>query len=521
MNKRFVNRLLLALSLLIILTFNSCGGNVINTMLGADVVQKETSENKSGEVYTETQVNRNNKQEQNSMTHAVLTATTAKGDRAIKRVVAQTTNQKGNPTKSFIDSLRGFTLHIKNPWATYKPGSISYESLQYAKSMVENKYGVEIEEGGYYSGYNDDLIALLMSGKEDNTIYKIHNEYFTQALSCGYIASLNKAMDISGVDFNAEWYNKGICKLMNIGNNQYGWCGYDGEYTFPYVIVYNKSKIKNAKITDPYTHYSNGTWTWETLKEYAQKLTANNCSGLVATSKTEFLSVLAAASDDSLVKIRNGVPVVNLESDGVQKSVAKLKSMIKNNLIDFGDGEAWDYSKKQFASGNAAMMLSTHDSLNEMKNSSLKDTIGIVPFPKPDERGSKYISLISPNYIDFIPSACSNENRAKMLFLRDELYRYLYTLSDRDFNYVYGDYNLDSVSLELAYSLKYDDTKYPKKIMLYSLITPYLSENRISSGIDEIFEGYGSDEKEAKITKNIQKELNTFWKNRKFKYDFN
>ena len=341
---------------------------------------------------------------------------------------------------------------------------------------------------------------------------------FAEYIDKNYLASLDKAMKISGVTFEEEWYLPDTRTYLNINNNQYGWLSYEGEYTFPYVIIYNKNLIKKSKLTDPTRLMNGGKWTWNSLSEYSKKLKQQGCVSLSSVNMTTFYSAMMAAQNKPIVTINNNIPKYNLDTQESKNSFTTLKKWMSEGLIEFYTDEEWDYPKKQFASGKVAMILGSNDTLNELKNSELKDNIGVVAFPR-YKKGQVYSNIYTPQYIDFIPKGYSAEEMAKILFIRNEMYRYAYTLSDRDFKYVYGDFNFDDETMELAYQFKYKNI-YKKIPLLDSLYKTYSDDDElqinISNCISQLF-GLSSNDNDSykQVNDEIQSKSDKFWKKHK------
>lgn len=509
--RRLIKFILVCILACLLILMTACESSKVSNII-SDIDNQKTTASTIDNNSNKTPKIRNDNEQENSTalaTRPELTITTQKGDMPIKKLIERTKSDDGNPTEEFIKNLRGFKLKILNPWPYYKCNTEPYNSAEYVKSIVERKYGVFIDESGYFEDYEEDLDEKLDNNKVDASIYKVRNVNFSKYLDKEYISSLNKAMKISGVTFKEEWYLQDTTKYLKINNNQYGWLGYDSEYAFPYLIIYNRDLFKKLNLEDPVELMKQKKWTWDKLEDYSQKLIGKfDCSGIAISDVSTFLSAMLATKNTSILSTIEGKLKYNIKSVTFKHCVQTLENWSKKAVVDLYTGEEWDYAKKQFSNGDAAMILGSNDVLNSIKNSSIK-SVGIVPFPI-ENKSDKYTTVYTPQYVDFIPKGYSVEDMAKILFIRNEMYRYAYTLSDRDFKYVYKDYKFDNSTLNRAYELKYK-SPFKKLPMLESLYVPINSDVSLSGIVQELFVNSKNDNAYKEHNDLIQKESDQFW----------
>ena len=148
-------------------------------------------------------------------------------------------------------------------------------------------------------------------------------------------------------------------------------------------IWYNKTILDRNALTDPLELYRAGTWTWETLIEYAAELTQDTDAdgnldqwGLGGNS---FLGAMMASKNTEMVTMEDGVITNNVKSADID-TVMNLLYQITNVDRSF----IWDW-QNLFRSGNLAMVYegSWITSGDEILTQMLKDgEISFVPHPK-------------------------------------------------------------------------------------------------------------------------------------------
>lgn len=375
-------------------------------------------------------------------------------------LIKRTKNARGNPTDAFVKSLKGYNLKIFYPWDPYsKHGSEVKSTMLAAEKAVEDEFGVKVTLDGKFTQYNEWLTQKLTARSADSQVYMVQDGYFVSFFQKNYLADLTTAMTQSGVNLKDPWYIQGASAFFNINHKQYAWIDYQAEYVFPLCIIYNKQHLKKAGLTEPMTLAKQGKWTWDTLVKYAKKLNQGSTIGFGTVNSTLMLEVMSQQKGASLVNVKKGKsPTTNIDNQTVKECMSQLYSWAKNDSVVniFRDAPDWKYSKTQFVKGKVSMMFGSHDTIQELAESyrDQSATFGVVQFPTP--KGTKtYKSVATPQFANFIPSQYSKE-AAKILFLRNELYRQNYVYAQRNFTYDWKRYfNNDAEVLTYACNMKY------------------------------------------------------------------
>lgn len=379
-------------------------------------------------------------------------------------LIKRTKNARGNPTDAFIKSLKGYNLKIYYPWGPYSKCSSEVKTTMLAaQKAVEDEFGVKITLEGKYEAqdvYTRWLSQKITARTAEDQVYMVQDSNFVGFFQKNYLADLTTSMATAGVDLKDPWYIQGASAFFNISNKQYAWIDYDAEYTFPLCIVYNKQHMQKAHLTEPMTLAKQGKWTWDTLVTYSKKLNSGSTIGFGTSDTTLMLEVMAQQKGTSLVSVKKGQsPTTNIDNQVVKDCLSQLYTWTKNDSVAniFRDAPDWKYPKTQFVKGKVSMLFGSHDTIQELAESyrDQSSTFGVVQFPTPTGT-TKYKNAAVPQFATFIPSQYSSAEVAKILFLRNELYRQNYVYAQRNFTYNWKRYfNNDAEVLTYACNMKY------------------------------------------------------------------
>lgn len=509
--------LMLALSFVFVLV--ACGGEdntQTPTTTAAALSAEQNSENISDTAKTnDTSAKQSGVQKTTIVTTKKVTRETD-DPRASKTadLITRTTNKKGNATAAFVKSLKGYNLKVYYPWQPESKGSVTKLKQSALDSMkaVMDEFGVTITEDGKFEGYNDALTANLTSGKVDSQVYMVQGFNYASYFKNGYLTDLTQAMNTAGVDFKDPWYVQDAIQFFNVNYKQYAWIAFDAEYVFPSIcIVYNKTLLKKARLTDPAILAKQGKWTWDTIVKYAKKLDSANVVGWGC--QYDMNPEVLAQKGTSFLKVQKGKePVSNLLDQKVKDSLATVYKWTKNGEIcDTFKDKNWTYGKIQMAAGKVALFSGGHDAIQALRtNKQTKDDFGVVQFPT--EKGTTtYTNVASPSFPCFIPTKFKKD-AAKILFLRNEMYRQNYRYAQRNFTYQWKTYFDDTEVLEYACNIKYGRNGNKTVFDWSSVCLPQNAKANFSNVVSHVYNNNG--DVQGAITKYndvINKALKDVW----------
>lgn len=442
--------LALMMAVLFALSLVACGGDEPNTkettkasgqVTNANDASDSTVTEKDGKVVTKvttkgitTKANNNNK------------VTKTQGETMPKAtagsLIQRTTNKAGNASASFVKSLKGFNLKILYPWENIYGDKKCQTTAVESINEVQKLYGVKITEEAQFNRYNESLAAELSAKKCDNHIYYAQEGNFASYFSKNYIADLTSGMREAGIDFNDPWYISNAKGFLNIDGKQYGWIAYEDEYTMPFCIVYNRNLLNKKRLTEPSVLAEQGKWTWDTLEKYAKKFENDaSVTGFYGEASPILLEAIANQYGTTLTKASRGTqPTTNITDTKVQAALTELGAWTggKKPWCETFSGKAWNFGKNQLYSGKVAMAFGTHDLIQGFASTSIKSDIGIAPFPN-KTASTTYTGVSTPQFIAFVPIV-HQKDVSKILFIRNEYYRYNYRYVQQNFQYKWENY---------------------------------------------------------------------------------
>ncbi|OJU13983.1 MAG: hypothetical protein BGN88_12755 [Clostridiales bacterium 43-6] len=391
--------------------------------------------------------------------------TSTKFGHATQAVV--TTAKVDKQFQKFLDGIKGFVLDIKNPWNGAVPGSKVYTSEYSAEKTVEQKFGVSINQTGLITNYNQAVTSSLASNEPIGDVLKCQSLDFYNYYTKNYFARLNAPMSVSRVTFQEPWYNQGAKALFNIDDKQVAWLSGKND---PYVIVYNKTMLNAAGLKDPCELVAAKQWTYDKLKEYSIKLKSASRSGLESPSPEDFMISLIDSNGGKLYRIDNTGKLFTNYNNSVSKSGMQLfYDWAKEKTVVFPTGNR-DQAYLNFAAKKTAM-LHTTGSYRSYMPGTFNDEVGLVVFPK-GPSVANYTNHTKIQYVDFIPNTYQND-AAKILFLRNELYRYNYSYWQGDFSEDGGKGLVkNSLSYQMYSNLVFGTGGYPSGMDAVSLLFP-------------------------------------------------
>lgn len=376
---------------------------------------------------------------------------------ATQSFIKRTTNKAGNASNAFIKKLKGFTLKILYPWENIYGATKSKTYYDQSMKEVEKEYGVKIKEEGKWSNYNESLASQLAAKDCTNHIYYAQGGNFASYFKKGYISDLTTAMREAAVDFNDPWYMSEAKGFLNINGKQYGWVPYEDEYTTPGFILYNKTLLSRKNLTDPAKLAAQGKWTWDTMETYAKKFDNDkSVTGMATTDAVSLVQALCTNYGTSLVKVKKGTsPTTNIDNSGVKSALNTFAEWCvgKKAWCNTFKDKAWNHAKLEFSKGKVAMIYGNQDTAQTLKSAKDNSVFGVAPFPT-KTNSKTYTNTSNAQFIAFIP-ICHQDIAAKILFVRNEYYRYTYRYADRNAKYRWETYLGDSEAIENAINIKY------------------------------------------------------------------
>ena len=256
-----------------------------------------------------------------------------------------------------------------------------------------------------------DLIAhatnSILAGDDMYDIMFLPVNANVSIVTDGYLVDLNTLPELN---LDETWWDTEINKKLTLHDKLYMASGsmnlmaYDGTWC----LYFNENMLENLQLERPYDLVKEGKWTLDKLSEYAKAAASLNgdddfsykkdgsavwgiSAHINAPSKFIF-----SAGESSVVFDENDDPVFNYGNERFYSIIDKLAVMLSGD-----DGQTLEANTDDFNAelGGYLHVFSTGRSLfatGEIKAAQtlrdMKDTFGIIPFPKYDENQENYVT---------------------------------------------------------------------------------------------------------------------------------
>jgi len=327
-----------------------------------------------------------------------------------------------------------WSLYLDYYFAEEEKGEAVNDAIYVRTSKVEEAIGIDIV--GYSNGDVDKTIPLLKStvlaGDDTFDLNLTHNSTsMTAHVSEGLIRSWE---DIPYVDMTKDYWNMNAHDTLMIDGVL---CFASNALILPDInaLFYHKGMAESFGLGDIYTLVSNGSWTWEKLREMSAvvtgdadgdgQMTADDRYGLVFELGWQDISMLTSIDEYFVTKNDAGVPELTINNEKVIGFVEMIYDMINGSKTAY----KWRYSVETdpnvggkppvaFESGYALFYLTPLSLAKTFRETELD--FGIIPLPKYDEAQDDYKTLSWSGFIT-VPMTASN---LEMIGMATELLGY-------------------------------------------------------------------------------------------------
>ena len=239
---------------------------------------------------------------------------------------------------------------------------------------------------------------------------------------------------VKSVNLSADYYDQNKNDLLDIGGIQRAAsCGLlCTPVSETAAVVFNKRILSECKLEDPYKLHAEGKWTVSKLREMAKKATKDldGVSGMSLNDQYGITTldpialaqdILAANGAYTITKTKGNNFSYNLNDEKVVNSLKYTQDWFCNDGSILMNSNQ-DTQHEQFSSGKALFYVFQLSYLEKFKD--MKDTYGIVPFPRGEE-AKDYNGLMNWNTsLMGIPSTVGEADREDVGFVFEALAYY-------------------------------------------------------------------------------------------------
>lgn len=285
--------------------------------------------------------------------------------------------------------------------STYLPSKRSGNMDLYAELFLERVEEVEKELGCEIKIINsvypsiDWLAPQIRAGKKVADLLHVEMREFVPLVSAGYVKAWS---DIPGVNVKDSNFNQGITQVSTINGKTYGVSMLKPEEV-RYCGVINKTLLKKYGV-DPdeiYKKIDNGTWTFDALLEYAQKIQKNTAfKGMAIDADPSYLiEILMAANNGRIVTMdAKGNATATYNSANVREAAQYMYDLV--HTYNLYNPKKWQADPQagpdRFVKGNVAFLFDESWVVAKKIKQNVKNfDYGMIMLPK----GSKSTGYVS------------------------------------------------------------------------------------------------------------------------------
>lgn len=316
---------------------------------------------------------------------------------------------------------------------TEEDGDIVNDAYYKRNSIIESRYNINFEQTSYLN-YEDTTKAFKQSALAQSDDFDlcrlIQRDAFAVALE-GLAATPDM---LPYVDMTKPWYIQYLNQALTIDNQAI--LAYSDEcedaFTGVLSVFFNKKLIDDLGLESPYTLVRNGTWTYDTMFEYAEK-SVNDLNGdgnfkfnedrFGFIDEVDFFlpSIWVGSNVMTVAKDENDIPFFNaLGNERFYEIVKDVNTFVntKGNFLDtfkaVNQGEQSRVEgRKSFANGYSLFHMTGFGKCLELRE--MEDDFGIVPVPKYDAEQTEYLSRIIDAWTNVALSCATDLERTSII----------------------------------------------------------------------------------------------------------
>lgn len=264
-------------------------------------------------------------------------------------------------------NLKGQTVTIMTWWPT-----LPYEKAKMDK-FTKNT-GIKIKWLYVDSAnYMQQLSALKMQGNAPDIACITAGQY-PQAIMSDYFQPITNGK----LNLNDSMYDKASMKQLAWNGKEYGVIVKGGSHVTMGLMMFNADMFKKYGVTDPYTLWKQGKWTWDTMVSTGKEIQQKSNVKAALTCEYHFFRLEQTCGEDA-VMIKNGKLVNNLSSKNYRDAYKFACNLTEKGQYKIANA---GLNRDGFMSGQAAMMVEESWALQTGERyEDCSFTIGYAPLP--------------------------------------------------------------------------------------------------------------------------------------------
>jgi len=302
-----------------------------------------------------------------------------------------------------------------------KEGNVLNEALYRRNAYIEDTYKIKIcITEKHAESVRTQLSQLLTAG---DATFDAAQPIVRDAFAAAAEGELYNLLELDELQTNAPWWDQSMISQLSLGGKLYVLSGdislQDEE--FLYAIFYNKKRITDLNLENPYTLVKEGKWTLDKLYELSAAATSDSSGDGSINYKDSYgfgasfttAPVFFYAAGGSIARVdESGTLTPTLMSEKSESVIDRLgtvftdrQAMIDATLIP---GE-WSTLNTMFTENR--LLFRQGNIYNITAYREMVADFGVLPLPKFDEEQKDYAHIVATNFCPgiVIPSNITGE----------------------------------------------------------------------------------------------------------------
>ena len=279
---------------------------------------------------------------------------------------------------------------ITDQYVEEQSGEIVEDAVYTRNKVVESLLNVKITATKSGTDTADDALNTILAGDDQYDVILPHSriafKYAVQDACVNY-------MDISTIDFDAEWWYPDIIEECNVNNHLYV---LDGDIqthglSYAFTMYFNKRIFDELGLDYPYQMALDGTWTFDAFSKLVKLGSKDlNGDGLITQQYDQYgfftrewfgpIEVLYTGGQRIYSKDARGLPRLSINSPKTVDIYSKFFDLCDTEAVFLQLNQVRMPDKDLFTDGRA--MFADRDLGNAKDMRSMADDFGILPWPK-------------------------------------------------------------------------------------------------------------------------------------------
>ncbi|MBE6611473.1 MAG: hypothetical protein E7632_03170 [Ruminococcaceae bacterium] len=300
-------------------------------------------------------------------------------------------------------------------------GDIINDALYRRNLAVSTLYGVEMKE---IVTKDDNVTSSVLAGDDAYDAYFVN--LYRNAAKLATADMLTDVNSIDSLNLDAIWWDQNLLDTTTIAGKQFFLAG-DIDYTLygrTIALFFNKAKMKDMTDENIYQLVLDGKWTFDKFDSLQKNATQDLNGDAKMDDQDSYgviysavhASVLYSASGGRIVENNNGNFTLVMDNNRNMDVITKIfditlgaSEYCYNTDKESQDG-IWDRVLVMFR--NKQALFQSTVLYNAIKQRSMEDDFGILPYPKYDEAQENYYATsYNGNKVFVIPKTVSETER--------------------------------------------------------------------------------------------------------------